>query len=529
MIRTGEQYLASLRDGRRVMCGGELIDDLTTHPKTRGYAHEVAAFYDLHRDPSRQDALTYVDEDGVRRAKQWLLPRNQEQAVERRNYFDYIFRHFHGGAWGRLPCSNNSVMMMMVDDPDPWEQQTVYGKGKPFAKNIRRAWQELCDGDLASAPMFIDIQYDRSAGDGEKRIPMLRLIEERADGILVEGWKAVGTGTVFSNWMNIGVLFNVGTQPDQVIFCRVPVNTRGVTHIARDSYAKPDASTYDYPFSSRGDELDSMAYFDNVLIPWDSVFHLGNPDHARHYPQRLFDWIHIETQIRQVVNAELIVGLGLLLTQALGTAKHPVVASQVADMIRFRETCRAFTLASEATGNITPGGLYKSNNIFVDLGRAFYIENINKHIEVLTDLCGRGIMIQPTEGDLDDPYIGPHLADALCGRHISARDRMKIFKVIRDRFYSEAGGRKEIFERFNGTPLFLIKLLTMYRVEYSIDGPLVELARQVCGVGDENDIIANAAKERKMAEAKQPLPDYIRGQDADTVGQLGKSPRSKTA
>ena len=34
MIRTGEQYLESLRDGRRVLCGGEMIDDLTTHPKT---------------------------------------------------------------------------------------------------------------------------------------------------------------------------------------------------------------------------------------------------------------------------------------------------------------------------------------------------------------------------------------------------------------------------------------------------------------------------------------------------------------
>ena len=42
MIRTGEQYLESIRDGRRVLCGGEMIDDLTTHPKTRGYAQALA-------------------------------------------------------------------------------------------------------------------------------------------------------------------------------------------------------------------------------------------------------------------------------------------------------------------------------------------------------------------------------------------------------------------------------------------------------------------------------------------------------
>ena len=35
-----------------------------------------------------------------------------------------------------------------------------------------------------------------------------------------------------------------------------------------------------------------------------------------------------------------------------------------------------------------------------------------------------------------------------------------------------------MFEKFNGTPLYLINLLTMQRTEYQVDGPLTELARQ---------------------------------------------------
>ena len=289
---------------------------------------------------------------------------------------------------------------------------------------------------------------------------------------------------------------------------------RGTTHVARDSHARSERSEYDYPFSTFGDELESMAFFDDVVIPWEYVYHLGNIQHAQYYPQRVFDWIHIETQNRQLVNSELLVGLALLLTNALGTSKHPVVAAQIADIIRFRETILAFTIASEDTGSTTPSGLYKPNNIFVDLGRAYYIENVNKHVETLADLCGRSIMMQPTEGDLNDPYIGPHLADAFRGTHISARDKMRIVKIIRDRFYSEAGARKEMFERFNGTPLFLIKLLTMQRVEFALDGPLVDLARKVCGFGDDANIIANAAIEAEKTDNKTALPDYIRQQDA---------------
>ena len=522
-MRSGQQYLESLRDGRRVMCGGELIDDLATHPKTRGYAHEVAAFYDLHLDPAQRDQLTFIDADGVRRAKHWMMPTSKAQVVERRCYYDFIFRHFHGGMWSRLPCSNNTTLMVLNDDPQPWEDAAAIGKGRPFAQYIRNAWRELLDGDLAAAPMFIDLQFDRSYKDVETaKIPMLRVAEERDDGIVVEGWKAVGTSTVFANWLNLGVLWNSGTRSEQVIFARVPPNAPGLTHVSRQSFAKPDANPIDYPFSSHGDELDAMAYFDNVFIPWEHVFHLGNIEHAKHYPQRVFDWIHIETQIRQVVNAELIAGMALLLTQALGTHKHPVVVSQVADMIRFRETCRAFMIAAEETGFMTPGGMYKPNNIFVDLARAEYIENVNKHIEVLTDLCGRGIMIQPTEQDFDDPYIGPHLADALRGPNIAARDRMRIFKAIRDRFYSEAGARHEIFERFNGTPVFLIKLLTMERVEYAIDGPLVDLARRICGFGDSDDLIQRAKAERARSAAKQPLPEYVRRQDVDTAAHMGR-------
>src|SRR3546814_10160284 len=71
-----------------------------------------------------------------------------------------------------------------------------------------------------------------------------------------------------------------------------------------------------------------MAYFDDVFIPWGQVQHVGNPDHAKWYPQRQFDWVHLETQIRHCVHAELMVGLGLLLTQALGTSTNPIVQTQ---------------------------------------------------------------------------------------------------------------------------------------------------------------------------------------------------------
>src|SRR3546814_17588560 len=98
------------------------------------------------------------------------------------------------------------------------------------------------------------------------------------------------------------------------------------------------ADPYDRPLATIGDELDAMAYFDDVFIPWGQVQHVGNPDHAKWYPQRQFDWVHLETQFRHCVHAELMVGLGLRRTQALGTRTHPLVQTQLAKQPHLPDT-----------------------------------------------------------------------------------------------------------------------------------------------------------------------------------------------
>ena len=97
-----------------------------------------------------------------------------------------------------------------------------------------------------------------------------------------------------------------GAKGDQVIYGVCPANLKGITIVCRDSVTGADP--VEHPLSSQGDELDSTVLFDNVLIPWKYIFHIGNPDHARLYPQRVFDWGHYYALVRQAVRAELLAG-----------------------------------------------------------------------------------------------------------------------------------------------------------------------------------------------------------------------------
>ncbi|MBR0750523.1 4-hydroxyphenylacetate 3-hydroxylase [Bradyrhizobium japonicum] len=515
-MRTGAEYLESLRDGRRIYVGGELIEDVTTHPMTKGYANAIAEYYDLHLNPKNLAITTFVDESGKRQSMHWFLPRSKEDVVKRREYCDFLCRHFKGGIFTRPPAGMNVVMFTQVDDQKPWSDNSRFsGKKRDLSGNIQRQWEEVTSQDLAISPMFLDVQFDRGRDNAMAETPMLKIIEERDDGILVRGWKAIGTSVPFVNHLLIGNLWRPGQTAEQTVYALVPIATKGVSVVARKSNAQPDADPYDRPLATIGDELDAMVYFDDVLIPWDRVQHIGNPDHAKWYPQRQFDWVHLETQIRHCVHAELMVGLALLLTQSLGTSTNPVVAAQLAELIRFRETCRAFMIAAEETGFATPGGLFKPNNIYIDFGRAYYLENQAKMVNTLIDFCGRGVVIQPSKREMEDPYIGPKLAEALRGAEISAYDRIKIFRQISERFLSEWGNRHEMFEKFNGTPLYLINLLTMQRTEYQVDGPLTKLARDVLGFGDTAELgkRAQEAEQRSHYASVRFQPEYAKAQD----------------
>ena len=60
-------------------------------------------------------------------------------------------------------------------------------------------------------------------------------------------------------------------RPYAFAFC-VPVATPGLRFICRPSLTEFAGPPGDHPFSSRMDEMDCVAIFDHVMVPWERVF-----------------------------------------------------------------------------------------------------------------------------------------------------------------------------------------------------------------------------------------------------------------
>jgi len=95
--------------------------------------------------------------------------------------------------------------------------------------------------------MFVDVQFDRGREDALAETPMLRIVEQHDDGIVVRGWKVIGTSIAFVNELLIGNLWRPGQTPEQTVYALVATNTKGLSLVCRQSNATPDAEPYDHP------------------------------------------------------------------------------------------------------------------------------------------------------------------------------------------------------------------------------------------------------------------------------------------
>ena len=84
--------------------------------------------------------MTFVDESGERRAMMWLRQKDKEQLAWRRRYHDAIYRLFGAGYYGRLPEVNNCIFLTYIDDPEPWEANSL-GVEAPAGCELRREHQ----------------------------------------------------------------------------------------------------------------------------------------------------------------------------------------------------------------------------------------------------------------------------------------------------------------------------------------------------------------------------------------------------
>ncbi|MGH7355575.1 MAG: 4-hydroxyphenylacetate 3-hydroxylase N-terminal domain-containing protein, partial [Candidatus Rokuibacteriota bacterium] len=310
-MRAGAGYVAALRDGRTVFLDGERVKDVTTHPLFEAPIRRVAETYDRARARGDDAALTFADPaTGRRHSAMWLIPRTADDLGTRRRVHR-LWAEPSYGLMGRTPDHVASVMTAFAG----WRQLFDRG-GTRFGDNVVRFYERARDEDLYLAYAIVPPQIDRARPAHRHPEPFLHpgVVRETDRGIVVRGSQAIATSATMADWLFLSYITPlVPGDEDYAISVVMPMNAGGLRLYPRRPYAAMATSTYDYPLSSRFDEVDVTVVFDDVLVPWEHVFIYRDVDlvNAQFHESPSHTTANFQSLVRFGVKLEFMAGLAL--------------------------------------------------------------------------------------------------------------------------------------------------------------------------------------------------------------------------
>ena len=452
MIRTGEQYRDSIRDGRQVWINGERVNDVTTHPMFKPIVDIRARIYDMAHEKATQGVMSYVEAiTGERNAIGLKLPYTQQDWHDKRLAVDTVLDDV-GGIATRVGDETIGEMWSLYDGKD------VLNEVDPrFAENIERHIHRTLLEDPFHVSANTDPKGDRSKPPQEQDPDMLlHVVKETDAGIVVRGAK-YETAAAYANQAFVKpTIANWGDAKlsDYAVGFIVNMSAPGLKFICRTGFAGR-ANPDDYPLSNRCDEIDTLLIFDNVLIPWEDVLFYQHTKAATFIRATLHRYSAFAFVQRNLRLADLMIGTALFNARQTGLEKQQAVQEKLSTLAVYRETINAHLTASIACGERSPAGLMMPNQSLLYTGRVQACSRLHEMMHLARELCGGQICVTPDAASFANPEISDWLDKYYTvNENWVSDDRRKLLAFARDMLNSDYAGHRLTFQLFAQSPPF---------------------------------------------------------------------------
>ena len=480
MIRTGNEYRESLKDGREVWIDGERVKDLSTHRAFKPIIDVRSRMYDMAHEAQFQEQLTYRDnETDELNTIYHKPPRTREDWYKKDMALDALIKDI-GGIVIRVSDETVGEMWSLFDGQD------VLNEVDPqFAKNIQRHIIQTTREDPFHVSANTDPKGDRSKHPQEQDPDMLlHVVKETDAGIVVRGAK-FETAAAYSNQAfvkpTIGGWAGNEKLSDYAVSFICDMGTPGLKHICRGGFAGR-ASIEDYPLANRFDEVDTLLVFDNVLVPWENVLFYRHTKAAAFIRATLHRYSAYPFVMRIRYMADMMIGAALFNVKQTGLDNNPAVREKLATLACYREGINAHLTASIALAEKSPGGLLMPNQSLLFTGRVHACTRLPEMMHIARELCGGQICVTPNHAAFQEPESGKWLEKYYTiNENWVAEDRRKLLAFARDLLNSDYAGHRLTFQLFAQSPPFA-HLNTVYN-NFDFSGPL-DFVRNAAGLSE---------------------------------------------
>ena len=477
MIRTGEQYRDSIRDGREVHINGERVADVTTHPMFKPIVDIRARIYDMQHEPATREVMTSV-ENGEVNAVGNKLPYTQQDWWDKRRATDTVLEEA-GGIVTRVGDETVGEMWSLFDGQD------VLNEVDPrFSENIRNHIQYVLRSDPFHVSANTDPKGDRSKAPQDQDPDMLlHAVRETDAGIVVRGAKYETAAAYANQAFTKPTIANWGNSAysDYALGFICDLGSPGLKFICRTGFAGR-APADDYPLSNRVDEVDTLVIFDDVLIPWENVLFYRHTKAAVFIRATLHRYSAFAFVQRNLKFADMMIGAALFNVRQTGLDKQQAVQEKLAQLAVYREGINAHLTAAIALCERSPGDLMMPNQSLLYTGRVLATSQLHEMMHIARELCGGQICVTPDKAAFEAVETKPWMEKFYSiNEDWVAEDRRKLLAFARDLLNSDYAGHRLTFQLFAQSPPFA-HLAAVYR-NFDWEGPL-DFVRKSAGLSE---------------------------------------------
>lgn len=455
---SGEEFLERIdRLNSEIWIDGKQVEGkISEHPAFKGVLQSKASLYDLQLDKQLKNKLTYLSPETKEPiGLSFLQPKTKKDLKKRRTMIELWAKHTHG-MMGRSPDYMNTAIMAFASSASFLE-----GKDNCFPENIQSLYERAKKQDLSFTHTFITPQVNRSQFYYEYSNEPIsaKVIAKNDNGIIIKGARLLATQGGLTDEV---LVYSAGgiMEKEFAYAFSIPTDTKGLKFICRESFVEDD-SAFNYPLSSRYEEMDTVLVFDHVLVPWDRIFFYDNIEAANHFIfQSSFHSFTLHQVItRQIVKTEFVLAVAELVVETINVQEYLHIQEKLSEIIIGLETMKALLIKSEIDAKVDEWGFMCPSITPLRVASNFFPKIYPRFSEIIEIIGASGMVSLPTEKDFSSD-IRSDLDQYLQGANKNAIDRVKIFRLAWDLTMSSFGTRQTQYERyFFGDPLRLSSLL----------------------------------------------------------------------
>ena len=441
-LRTPQQYLESLRDGRRVFYRGQRVEDVTRHPVIGVAARHAAIDYEMAEGEAFRD-LAVVDG----RSRYYAVPRNADDLLARSKLIEEATR-----------LGGTLVVLIKEIGTDALFGLTLVCAevdkrlGTGYLERVRAFHERCATADLALAVAQTDVKGDRGLSPSEQAAKChpdayLRVVERRPDGIVVRGCKA--HTSVSTNANEIIVLPTramAEADADYAVAFAVPADAPGLTMIASPHGGTvAEKNAFEHPISAQHKMMETLTVFDDVFVPNERVFLAGEWQAAGPLALTFVEFHRFTAVSYKLPLVDALVGTALLLAEYNGIERAGHVRDKLAWLIAYAEGLRALTETAARRCRVQGPGVAVPDPMTVNTAKLHFASNYHQAVARVQDIAGGLLVTYPAEEDLRSAELGPLVRRYLGGKlGVDVEARLRAINLAADLTASDFGAYQEV-------------------------------------------------------------------------------------